>query len=181
MNYVYELHKIMQDQKLILVYEGDFTQELTKSVLSMAEKNMDSMGEVSNIKRKVFNVMVECLQNIVKHTEDFAADENKQSAIFIIGKLNSKYIIASGNPVKSENISDLKEKLEKINSLDKDGLKNLYKDIIKGSEISSKGGAGLGFVDMARKSGHKLEYNFSPLDDTYSFFSLKTTISRDNF
>lgn len=179
MKYIYELHKTMLAKNLILVYEGEFTQEITKSVLAMAERNMDSMGEESSIKRKVFNVMVECLQNIVKHGEDFnPMNEKKQTAIFMIGKLDNEYVITSGNPVKKEIVALLKEKLDKINGLDKEGLKALYKDIIKGTEISDKGGAGLGFVDMARKSGQKLEYDFQDINDENSFFSLKTTISR---
>ena len=68
MNYIYDLHRTMMSQKLILVYQGEFTQETTKSILTMAERNLDSSGEESNIKRKVFNVMVEALQNIVKHS-----------------------------------------------------------------------------------------------------------------
>jgi hypothetical protein len=66
MNFIYDLHRTMMSQNLILVYQGDFTQESTKSILSMAERNLDSSGEDSSIKRKVFNVMVEALQNIVK-------------------------------------------------------------------------------------------------------------------
>lgn len=179
MKYIYDLHKTMLAKNLILVYEGEFTQEITKSVLAMAERNMDSMGEESSIKRKVFNVMVECLQNIVKHADDFKIKrEKKQTAIFMIGKQEDQYIITSGNPVKKEHVDELAVRLEKINSLDKDGLKALYKDIIKGTEISEKGGAGLGFVDMARKSGQKLEFDFEPIDNQFAFFSLKTTISR---
>ncbi len=179
MKYIYELHKTMLAKNLILVYEGEFTQEITKSVLSMAERNMDSMGEESSIKRKVFNVMVECLQNIVKHGEDYnPLNEKKQTAIFMIGKLDDEYVITSGNPVKNDVVGILTEKLDQINGLDKEGLKALYKDIIKGTEISEKGGAGLGFVDMARKSGQKLEYDFTEINNEHSFFSLKTTISR---
>ena len=179
MKYIYELHKTMLAKNLILVYEGEFTQEITKSVLAMAERNMDSMGEESSIKRKVFNVMVECLQNIVKHGEDYnPMNEKKQTAIFMIGKMDNEYVITSGNPVTHAIAEQLKEKLDKINGLDKEGLKALYKDIIKGTEISDKGGAGLGFVDMARKSGRKLEYDFHEMNDEHSFFSLKTTISR---
>jgi hypothetical protein len=179
MKYIYELHKTMLAKNLILVYEGESTQEITKSVLSMAERNMDSMGEESSIKRKVFNVMVECLQNIVKHGEDYnPMNEKKQTAIFMIGKLDDEYVITSGNPVKNDIVKILSEKLDQINGLDKEGLKALYKDIIKGTEISEKGGAGLGFVDMARKSGQKLEYDFTEINDEHSFFSLKTTISR---
>lgn len=179
MKYIYDLHKTMLAKNLILIYEGEFTQEITKSVLAMAERNMDSVGEESGIKRKVFNVMVECLQNIVKHAEEFNKNkENKPTAIFMIGKQEDQYIITSGNPVKNELVADLTGRLEKINSLDKDGLKALYKDIIKGTELSEKGGAGLGFVDMARKSGQKLAFDFEPVDDAFSFFSLKTTIPR---
>jgi hypothetical protein len=136
------------------------------------------MGEESSIKRKVFNVMVECLQNIVKHSEDYEEADKRLNAIFMIGKHQDEYIIMSGNPIYSKNVSVLQEKLDKINSLDKEGLKTLYKDIIKGTNISEKGGAGLGFVDMARKSGQKLEYDFTEIDSEVAFFSLKTTISR---
>ena len=171
---------MMLENNIILVYEGEFTQEITKSVLAMAERNMDSIGEESGIKRKVFNVMVECLQNIVKHGEEYLANGGQaNTAIFMIGKHEESYIITSGNPIKEDLVSVLTEKLDKINSLDKDGLKTLYKDIIKGSAgLSEKGGAGLGFVDMARKSGQKLEYGFESLGDGRAFFSLKTTVPR---
>lgn len=175
MKYIFDLHQTMLKQNLILVYEGEFTQEITKSVLAMAERNMDSSGEESSTKRKVFNVMVECLQNIVKHADDV---ENNHSAVFMIGKQENEYIIVSGNPIKTENVAGLRGKLDQINSLDKDGLKTLYKDIIKNTEISDKGGAGLGFVDMARKSGRKLEYDFLEMDEGDSFFCLKSSIAR---
>ena len=174
------MHQMMLKNNIILVYEGEFTQEITKSVLAMAERNMESIGEDSGIKRKVFNVMVECLQNIVKHGEEYISDEiNINTAIFMIGKIKNSYIITSGNPIKNDEVDDLRDKLDEINSLDKDGLKILYKEIIRGeSGLTKKGGAGLGFVDMARKSGQKLEYGFEPLGKDLSFFSLKMTVPR---
>ncbi|UII29332.1 SiaB family protein kinase [Fulvivirga maritima] len=175
MKYIFDLHQTMLDHHLILVYEGEFTQEITKSVLAMAERNMDSSGEESSTKRKVFNVMVECLQNIVKHADEV---DHNHAAVFMIGKHENEYIIISGNPIRRENVASLKEKLEHINSLDKDGLKGLYKDIIKSTEISDKGGAGLGFVDMARKSGQKLDFDFLEMEDGNSFFCLKSCIAR---
>lgn len=180
MKYIYDMHQMMLKNNVILVYEGEFTQEITKSVLAMAERNMDSVGEESGIKRKVFNVMVECLQNIVKHGDEKGAGEiNINTAIFMIGKHEDSYIITSGNPIKNEYINELSGKLDGINSLDKDGLKKLYKEIIKGgSGLTEKGGAGLGFVDMARKSGQKLEYGFESIGEGHSFFSLKTTVPR---
>lgn len=171
----------MVKQKLILVYEGEFTQEITKSVLSMAERNLESLGEEESIKRKVFNVMVECLQNICKHADEAKTTITKDDdgAIFMIGSDAVNYFVMSGNYIKNENVDYLKEKLEQINSLDKDGLKQLYKEILSSTSLSEKGGAGLGFVDIARKSGNKLNFHFEPTSPGFSFFCLKTVISRN--
>jgi hypothetical protein len=180
MEFIYDLHKQMVSHKVILIYEGDFTQETTKSILTMAERNLESSGEESSIKKKIFNVMVEALQNIVKHSDDAREGEvATHAAIFLIGHAKSQYSIMSGNPVRNENIGNLKNALDKINSLNKDGLKELYKDIIKNTSLSEKGGAGLGFVDMARKSGEKLEWAFIPMNDESSFFCLKVNIARE--
>ena len=179
MKYIYEIQKIMSSKNLMLVYEGEFTQEITKSVLSMTERNLDSTGEETSIKRKVFNVMVECLQNICKHADTFEYSREEKGAVFMIGKEEGNYVITSGNFISNSNIDGLRKKLEHINSLDKDGLKGYYKDLIKNSELSNKGGAGLGFVDIARKSGTKLDFDFEKVNEEYSFFSFTTKISKE--
>ena len=180
MNYIYDLHRTMMAEKLILVYQGEFTQESTKSILAMAERNLDTTGEDSSIRRKVFNVMVEALQNIVKHSDELIDGEiRSHAAIFLIGRDDNQYSIMAGNPIRKSNIQRLSAALEKINGLDKEGLKDLYKEIIKNTTISEKGGAGLGFVDMARKSGEQLEYQFPEMNSDYAFFCLKVNVSRE--
>ena len=177
MSFVYEMYNMMSSRNLILVYEGEFTQEITKAVLSMTEKNMDHYGEEFSIKRKVFNVMVECLQNICKHSE-VREHGRKAGAIFMVGKEDSSYFVVTGNPIESSKVTSLSERLENINSMDSQGLKALYRDVIKNTTISEKGGAGLGFIDIARKSRQKLEFSFEDIGGGISFFALKTTISR---
>ena len=112
MKFIYDLHQMMAANKVILIYEGDFTQETTKSILTMAERNLESSGEDSGIKKKIFNVMVEALQNIVKHGEESNGQEaGHHAAIFLIGHEKSQYSIMSGNPVKNENLASLKKAL----------------------------------------------------------------------
>ena len=179
MNFIYELHHTMMSQKLILAYRGDFTQETTKSILAMAERNLDSSGEDSSIKRKVFNVMVESLQNIVKHSDEVVDGEtHNHAAFFLIGRKSNRYTIMSGNPIRKANVTKLKDDLERINALDKEGLKDLYKEIMKSATLSEKGGAGLGFVDMARKSDEKLGFDFPEMSKEYYFFCLKVNVPR---
>ena len=186
MKFIYDLHKTMLIQNLLLVYEGEFTQEITKSVLAMAERNMVSFGESPRVQRKVFNVMVECLQNIFKHYAEFdEATYGKNNAIFMIGKSDEAYIITSGNAVVNDEVKNITARVEEINNLDLEGIKLLYRKKLKEKKnqgdagLTPKGGAGLGFIDMAKRSGHKLIYDFESINDHLSFFSLKVTISRD--
>src|SRR5689334_13738255 len=130
MKFIYDIHQMMVAHKVILIYEGDFTQETTKSILTMAERNLEASGEEAGIKKKIFNVMVEALQNIVKHSDETRfGDVNHHASIFLIGHERSQYSIMSGTPVNNENLGTLRAALERINSLDTEGLKELYKEI----------------------------------------------------
>lgn len=180
MKYIYDLHKVMLKQSLLLVYEGEFNQEITKSVLAMAERNMDSFGEQRKVKTKVFNVMMECIQNIVRHSESYQEDiYGKNNAIFSLAKTDDHYFVLSGNPLFTVDIPTLENRLNEINLMDSVELKAEYKRIIKGGKISERGGAGLGFIDMSRKSGNKIRFDFEKINDELSFFSLRMTINRN--
>ena len=67
--------------------------------------------------------------------------------------------------------------LDEINKLSKEELKDYYKAVLNNGQMSAKGGGGLGMIDIARKTGQKLKYNFMPIDDMYSFFSLNIKIT----
>ena len=58
-------------------------------------------------------------------------------------------------------------------------LKSYYKEVLNNGEMSAKGGGGLGMIDIARKSGRKLEYRFDPIDDSFSFFSLHVKVAQN--
>ncbi|NOQ26723.1 MAG: hypothetical protein GQ564_15290, partial [Bacteroidales bacterium] len=85
----------------------------------------------------------------------------------------------TGNVIENDKIVELTEMLDHINSLDRDGLKQLYKSQMKEGRLSEKGGAGLGFIDIARKTGNKLEFHFLPIDESSSFFLLTSSVSRN--
>ena len=51
-------------------------------------------------------------------------------------------------------------------------LKIKYLAKLNSTKLSDKGGAGLGLMDIARKSGKKLEYDFENISEKISFFSL---------
>jgi hypothetical protein len=163
-----------------LVYEGEITHQITKAFTSLTESNMAKEEESGSVQRKVFHVMVECLQNISKHADDFGSNDYLFSGrgIFMVSKGDTEYTVTTGNAIDNSKKSILEDMLVHINSLDREELNELYKKQIREGRLSDKGGAGLGFIDIARKTGRKLEYHFLPINEDISFFLLTSTISR---
>lgn len=177
----FQLFEGMQKDNLGYIYRGLFTQSITDNIILLAESNLESQGESSKVRKRVFSIMVECLQNITRHQteqEEKHSDINN-SGIFVIQKKDECYYITTGNVVPKEAIPKLRNQLETINSLEKDDLKAYYKKILEDGAISDKGGAGLGLIEMARKSGNKLSFDFEEINSQLSYFYLHTSISKD--
>jgi hypothetical protein len=179
---IYEFYDKMERNKIMLSFKGDITSELLTSILQIMESKLDNLQEEPKIKKKVYNVLVECLQNLYHHLDVDASDNSEsakkfRSAIFMIGKIGSEYNIITGNYILNKNVIPLRDKLNRINVMSKDELKEYYKEILNNDEFSDKGGGGLGMIDIARKSGQKLNFNFIEVDNQYSFFSLSIKIS----
>lgn len=180
MDFVYRFHNTMLEQKLSLVYEGEVNQSITKAFTSLAERNMNGSNEPTTMKRRVYHVMVECLQNICKHADNAETGESERpgSGIFIVGQEGDSYTITTGNVMSKDRIPGLIDLLNKVNEMDRDELKALYKEQMRSARLSDKGGAGLGFIDIAKKTGNDLEYRFEEVNEITSFFMLKTKVSR---
>lgn len=180
-SFVHQLHKDFKLKKILLAFEGGFTQNLTKNILFLAENRLNQSGEHISVKKKVFNVMMECLQNISKHAGKVKPAEGSNDGIFIIGKDENGYFLISGNFIENSKIEDLEQKIMEVNSLDREGLRTLYMTKIQATELSVNSTAGLGLIDIARKSGNKLKYDFLKLDEIQSFYTLTTYVIKPEF
>jgi hypothetical protein len=124
------------------------------------------------MKKKASFLMAECFQNIVRHGESLDGEihATTNEGFFLTKNWQDIYYITSGNLIETRKIDNLQRQLEKVNSLDKDELKVLYREVLENEEISDKGGAGLGLIEMARKSGQKLEYVFKDFNSKFALF-----------
>jgi hypothetical protein len=176
LGFIFKLFKAMQKDNLNYIYRGLFTANITDNILALAEANLVKKEDPRALKRKVYNVMVEGLQNITKHQAGISVEVENNNGVFVLKKENLKYFITTGNLIENENIASLTSQIEQVNKLDDTELKAYHRQVLVDGKISSKGGAGLGLIDMARKSGNKLLYAFEKFDEKYSYFYLHTEI-----
>ncbi len=182
LEYAYQLYQDLPTKEVNLVYVGGVTSEVTRNFTIMTEENLLRHAESSPVQRKVFNVMVETMQNISRHADLVTQDpEEIRRGIIIISHSEEAYSIVTGNLIRSEKVGRVKGKLDSINAMTREELTAAYKKQIQEGTISESGGAGLGFIDVAKKSGNKIDYRFLELSDElpgFTFFMTVCTVNR---
>jgi hypothetical protein len=179
----FDIENFFKDQgrnNVILYYKGNVDSDVINHVLDTVEDKMVQVNEQSRLRKKVYNVLVESLQNLYHHVDKVPADFEDQTSekfgMLTVQKVEGGYKIITGNFVRTDNVEKLEEKIKRINRSSHEEIKELYKFILNHQRISAKGGGGLGLVDIARKTGNKLDYTFREYNDDYSFFCLNILV-----
>ncbi len=172
----------MSQNKVILHHKGDLDFDTIGEFLSHLNKLMNEMAMELNSKKILYSIMVECLENIYRHfdmdDDEIPKIDSEYQTNFSLEQFNDEtFVLKAGNLIWKKNIPLLKEKLDLVNSLDKQGLKDLYKEAIREIAYRNKDGAGLGIIDIAKLSGNKLDYYFSDINNDLSYFHLTIKIS----
>jgi hypothetical protein len=179
---IHDFYDKMDRNNILLSFKGDITAELLTSILQIIESKMDNMQEEPKLRKKVYIVLVELLQNLYHHMDDPSLDtddaEVSRTAIFMIGKEENHYNVITGNYIKNDRVGGLKKKMDDINLLQPEELKEHYKRVLNNGQMSDKGGGGLGMIDIARRTGKPLFYEFIPINNNFSFFTLNITIEQ---
>lgn len=179
-------YKNIYDQNIILMYKGELTFDLVTSIIATLEERLEELEENRKVKKKFYNVATECIQNLYYHLDEVNTDEVKissydsRSALVLISARKRFYSLQTGNYIPAEKIEDVKKRLDDINNVEHGELRALYKKALDEQEFSDKGTGGLGFIDIARKTGgQKLRYKFQPVTDYVSYFTLQVRLPRD--
>jgi len=174
----------MSERQVIISYEGSFKFEIIEKLLTQTKHCLSERNISIKTKKRVLNIMVECLENIYKHAEKvinnhFKKEDYNKFYKFVLENNKEDYLITAANPILNQHVDAVRSKIEQANSLSRIELKELYASKINNSMISERGGAGLGIIDIALKSENKINYSFTKIDDLFSYYELKILINEN--
>jgi hypothetical protein len=173
MELINKLRQKLSDEHLMFAYRGEVTGDNSVGLLTLLEKEME-FSDFSLLGRKrLFMFVLENLQNITRHG---VTKSEEITSLVVYNKTADGYTVSTGNALRKNEVKSLRSNLEKINSLEPDKIREVYRAMLQDSNIGSKGGAGLGLMEMARKTGNKLDFDFLPINDKYSYFILSKTV-----
>jgi len=182
---LYDFKKDLNKRGIFFCFSGPVSQDLLVEIGATLKLKMTLEEAHNAIALRVFSMVVEQAQNIIHYSaekcpKEIMPDSDKQDELSIgiiaVGYESEHYFVLCGNRVYNEEVERLTEKLCMLQKMDKEELKKLYKEQRKKGPDDKSKGAGLGFIDMAKKASRPIEFDFRKIDEKFSFFSTKTVI-----
>jgi hypothetical protein len=178
-----EYYKKMCERNIVLDFQGAISQDMVVGMAELLKNKFSQEVGSPNIVKRLFSVFIEMAQNIAIYSAErvFLNDQygDVGAGIIVVTEEDMNYTITSGNLVKKTSIPKIIEHCQRINRMDRRELRQLYKEQIKSVRKQGKKGAGLGLIDIARKSGNPIRYSVTHVDDSNSFMVLSVKIQKD--
>ncbi len=171
--------KLLEKEGVLFSFSGTVSQSILSSVAETLEKELQTTGIAFGLIQNIFAVFTEQMQNIMSYSQErihLGNNAFESPGICIVGfdQEMGHFFVSSANIMHPEDESKLSEKLDKIIPMKKDELREYYKVLRRSGKEKHGRGAGLGFLEMAKKSALPMEYAITHLDEERSFFEIKT-------
>jgi len=174
---LYSYKSTLDREGVIFTFCGPISHDIVEGVGITLKSQMAESDVKKTIAMKVFAIFIEQVQNVINYSQERNDLESDMGmGIIVIGQKEGKYFIVGGNKIKTSKVPILEKNLQELVKMDKDELKAFYKKRRKTNGSEDSKGAGIGFIEMARKASQPLEFSFEKIDDECSFFSLEADI-----
>ena len=164
------------NEQMNFLFTGDFTDELTDQLIELNNCQFRNSDEFKGLQRRAAFLIAECFQNIVRHS-----DLSNIDSYFHIKHNFGVFSLISGNTIEKEIVPILKSQIEQLNKLTTSELREAFRKTLEGGNFSVKGGAGLGLIEMARKTKNKLNFRFPEVNDIKSYFYFQLVLHAVEF
>lgn len=162
------LTEILHNKNVLFSYYGYIDKEVNKHVLSITKSQLEKRSEKTQVIKRVYNAINECVENIIKH-HFFPKDGDVYcKSLIMISETDKGYSIETINVVTELQKNVIEQQLQSLVNKTRDELKELKSSLVTSGKYSEKDTAGLGLVDMILRTD-TYHYRFNPHNSNFLF------------
>jgi len=171
-----------EDGIVFLSYGGFMTQALISGMTDALEREVENNDLSMKVSSNIFTIFIELSQNMMNYAKTHPLLNNgnaKGKGLIVVGMSRDEksFYIISRNPVLAADKQKIEARLNEIEGLDKEELRALYRRKRKEGKDLHQHGAGIGFIEIARRCT-EIEHHFQPIDDGKYYFTVKTSVDK---
>lgn len=175
---LFNLREHFTRSRILLCFNGPISRSLIEEIGHALKNYLQADNAQPSAAMDVFSIYVEMTQNIRHYAQARGYNELDGSATVVVARdSDGRYLVQAGNLLEKSDAPALLQRIEGLAQMDKLALKAAYKAQLR--QPRSEGaltGAGLGLIDVARKSVLPLAACLTPIDASRDFFSLRAVI-----
>lgn len=157
------------NKDLLVQFCGEINEAETDRIIEEFESSFKPDEKL--LRKRLLIIAVEMTQNLLRH---------KMKGLpcsFICLRSGNTIEMISLNYIPARLSDTLAFHIDQINNEVGGSIRNLFRESLRHAVISDRGGAGLGFIEMRRKSNNPLLCKFHPVDESISIFELMVTLN----
>jgi len=182
---------VVEKLNIKVIYSGPMWEDGIKGLAEMVKTHLLHDQLPGSASKAIFSVFVEQVTNMLMHSaekEQYSQPPDYEMVDVSIGTVimgnktdkRGTFFVQTKNAVKDESIKFLTERIDHLNSLDKQGLRQFHKEMVRNENINPESqGAGLGLIEIARRATAPIGYSFEPISDGLSFFTMYVEIIQE--
>jgi len=178
---LFNFYTELKKDGIIFCFSGPTSQGIVEGVGEALKQKMQIEETTGKTARNLFSVFVEQMQNVIHYSAESVTgsekmDEGLRYGIVIVGQENDHFYVLSGNYIEKAHGDEIEKRLLAIQKMSKEEMKVYFKEQRRKEPDASSKGAGLGFIETARKASEPIEFAIDQVDETYCFFTVKAVI-----
>jgi hypothetical protein len=175
-----KLEMLLENEGIVfLTYGGLLSQSLIVAMTDALEKESEINDMSMKVSHNLLTIFIELSQNMMNYSKKIASKEEEfdPKGLIVVGydKDNNSYYVLSRNTVNAQDRDKITPSIEQVLPLNKEELKKLYRELRKSGRGKHAKGAGIGFIEIARRCD-KIDYSFIETSDTSFYFVIKAII-----
>lgn len=179
---VYSYQQFLKEQEILISYQGPVSQTILLD-LGLNLKDTTYSKTTSQSARRVFAVFIELAQNILLHSEERSIFNDRKKEVghglLVVRRSEQYFQVISSNLAKISAAERIKNRVDHLNTLSTDELKQFYKEQRTKPHEEGKKGGNIGLVDMARKSGLPMAVSYKEVSDIHCYMSMEINLHRE--
>ncbi len=175
---LFGMRESFNQQQIMLCFNGPISRSLIEEIGNALRNYLLADHAHPSSAMDVFGVYIELTQNIRHYSQQQGWSEQDATATVVVARdVEGHYVVSAGNIILQADGEALLARIQSLASLDKAELKARYKEQLRmPRDAGASSGAGLGLIDIARKSSAPLQASLRPLADGRAYVSVRAVI-----
>jgi len=172
------IHNDMLKDGISFCFTGFMSEDMLLGIGNTLKKKFEIDYLDKTTSMNMFSVFVEMVQNVIRYSAENQMDDADPTVIDLrygilsIGEADGRYFVACGNLINQCDVERLSDNLSRLQTLDHDEVRRLFKESLKSDVPEGSKGAGVGFIEIARRARHGFDFKFEDAGEDRAFFSI---------